>query len=320
MDSILLVLIVVVAVVAVANYGFTRAEQKRRTERIRVSITERERQKRLAAKRQAEEDEARQEYMRRDAVVARRVAADFQHLDTGRAAVTVRAKAVKRGYIGTVITVTGKELWRCSHVHRSQMHTRPDWDYPVDLGVKEARRCATTELSTDRLHYEELAGQAVGNGVRAKRAPIEYAGFETWGSLLSAFESRCAYCGRREARLHQDHVIPLSRGGRNDFSNVLPACARCNLLKGTRTLGEFLPLLKVNGISIPAWFRGTSRTTTPPPKEEPRVAALAVALDTPELLPPIDLAPQPSVCSTYLKRGDGHCRRCGNHWYLHNKN
>lgn len=46
----------------------------------------------------------------------------------------------------------------------------------------------------------------------------------------------CQYCGTR-APAHDltfDHVIPRSRGGRTTWQNVVAACNRCNLLKGSR--------------------------------------------------------------------------------------
>ena len=37
----------------------------------------------------------------------------------------------------------------------------------------------------------------------------------------------------REA-LTRDHLIPLSRGGTNDWTNVVAACSACNTRKGNR--------------------------------------------------------------------------------------
>lgn len=48
----------------------------------------------------------------------------------------------------------------------------------------------------------------------------------------------CQYCGRgrrelgyRES-LTRDHIVPLSRGGDNGWTNVVTACSKCNLRKG----------------------------------------------------------------------------------------
>jgi 5-methylcytosine-specific restriction endonuclease McrA len=60
-----------------------------------------------------------------------------------------------------------------------------------------------------------------------------------WLDLLALFGGQCAYCHEPMVAPTQDHVIPLSRGGRNDRTNILPACARCNSQKGTKTAAEF---------------------------------------------------------------------------------
>ena len=62
---------------------------------------------------------------------------------------------------------------------------------------------------------------------------------------------RCQYCGRTEAearragvRLTRDHVMPLSRGGRDEWRNVVTACETCNNRKADRTPEEAgMPLL-----------------------------------------------------------------------------
>lgn len=58
---------------------------------------------------------------------------------------------------------------------------------------------------------------------------------------------RCIYClqkldtvnRRSPGGLHWDHVIPLSRGGRNSEGNLVPSCATCNMKKGVKYLVEW---------------------------------------------------------------------------------
>ncbi len=47
----------------------------------------------------------------------------------------------------------------------------------------------------------------------------------------------CAYCGDhfRERDLSRDHVVPVYRGGRDRWMNVVTACRVCNIRKGGRT-------------------------------------------------------------------------------------
>ena len=46
----------------------------------------------------------------------------------------------------------------------------------------------------------------------------------------------CQYCGHDFATLDLtfDHLVPRSRGGRTEWTNVVAACAPCNLRKGGR--------------------------------------------------------------------------------------
>jgi 5-methylcytosine-specific restriction endonuclease McrA len=48
--------------------------------------------------------------------------------------------------------------------------------------------------------------------------------------------SLCMYCGDEfhDSQLTRDHVIPLSRGGRDCWANVVAACKSCNARKGNR--------------------------------------------------------------------------------------
>lgn len=54
---------------------------------------------------------------------------------------------------------------------------------------------------------------------------------------------RCRYCGAAaaDAKLHVDHRMPVSRGGTDDFSNLVTACADCNLGKHA-----FLPIREIS--------------------------------------------------------------------------
>jgi len=51
----------------------------------------------------------------------------------------------------------------------------------------------------------------------------------------------CQYCGRRKdafgyrESLTRDHILPISRGGTNKWTNVVTACSKCNHRKGNRT-------------------------------------------------------------------------------------
>ena len=50
----------------------------------------------------------------------------------------------------------------------------------------------------------------------------------------------CTYCGERGGSLECDHVVPVSRSGSNDESNLVTACKDCNRSKGAKLLNEWV--------------------------------------------------------------------------------
>ena len=50
----------------------------------------------------------------------------------------------------------------------------------------------------------------------------------------------CQYCGARDTQIECDHIIPISRGGTNEFDNLITACKKCNREKRDKTLTEWL--------------------------------------------------------------------------------
>jgi 5-methylcytosine-specific restriction endonuclease McrA len=57
-----------------------------------------------------------------------------------------------------------------------------------------------------------------------------------WRGIRAEYGGRCAYCARKPAHLQQEHVEPLVLGGAHAPENVVPACARCNGSKNSRSL------------------------------------------------------------------------------------
>ncbi len=58
----------------------------------------------------------------------------------------------------------------------------------------------------------------------------------------------CAYCGHThvESELTVEHIVPVSRRGRHEWTNVVTACRSCNTRKGNRRPEEAgMPLLYV---------------------------------------------------------------------------
>ena len=56
--------------------------------------------------------------------------------------------------------------------------------------------------------------------------------------LSRLLEDPCVYCCAPATEI--DHATPVSRGGTNEISNLVPSCHKCNADKRSKTREEFL--------------------------------------------------------------------------------
>lgn len=88
--------------------------------------------------------------------------------------------------------------------------------------IKGARRvyCSSKCLYDGRIFFSAMTK----NSPKRKRF-----------NLLKKFGFRCQYCGATPqdgAKLEIDHIIPKSKGGKNNDENLTVACRDCNMGKG----------------------------------------------------------------------------------------
>lgn len=84
-----------------------------------------------------------------------------------------------------------------------------------------------------------------GRASRAERRAKERAGGSfsvwEWQQLLERHNYSCFYCDGEGNPLTIDHVLPLSKGGLNSITNIVPACGSCNYSKRDMTIREWRP-------------------------------------------------------------------------------
>lgn len=88
-------------------------------------------------------------------------------------------------------------------------------------------------------------------------------------NIYTRDDFRCQYCGHRppSQELTCDHVIPRSRGGRTEWSNIVTCCVPCNRRKGGRTPSE-AGLHLIRTPAQPTWLWGVQNrfASRRPPK------------------------------------------------------
>jgi HNH endonuclease len=108
----------------------------------------------------------------------------------------------------------------------------------------EAYRERKRERHQERMQEEPEAVRALWrSGSHRRRANIMGAAINDftdaqWEEMKAAYGYRCVYCPthckackNKTHKLTPDHITPLSKGGDNTASNIVPACLPCNKKK-----------------------------------------------------------------------------------------
>ena len=90
-----------------------------------------------------------------------------------------------------------------------------------------------------RENPDKVAVFSAKRQARRRNNDVRLVTLKDWQRLCHRFSHRCAYCGEKRP-LTQDHIVPVSRGGRHAIGNLLPACKPCNSSKHARLLIEWL--------------------------------------------------------------------------------
>ena len=105
------------------------------------------------------------------------------------------------------------------------------------------RKAEILEVDRSRIfrsQHDEMPCPVVIRLVRYVHVPRKFRRQVTNTFLFARDGYRCQYCARHRGELRgrefltRDHVVPVSRGGGNDWGNVVAACSSCNNRKGSR--------------------------------------------------------------------------------------
>lgn len=89
------------------------------------------------------------------------------------------------------------------------------------------------EVAKERYIEQSHKRRALKAGNGGSGVPLS-----AWKGILSIYGNRCIYCGDSK-RLTRDHVIPITRGGKDEPENIVPACHQCNSRKKNKLFSEW---------------------------------------------------------------------------------
>lgn len=156
-------------------------------------------------------------YHKENAESGRRRAREWQANNKDRVRETWK-KNNKRSFL---VSVQYKTCARCKVTQQSDCFSR-EGRRPDGLSVY-CKSCLFPYLKTAS-HKRRAAIKGNGGSFTVQE----------WEELCIKYNHRCLCCGEAKS-LTIDHVIPVSKGGSSNISNIQPLCKSCNDSKGTNT-------------------------------------------------------------------------------------
>jgi hypothetical protein len=109
--------------------------------------------------------------------------------------------------------------------------------------IVECTRCGSA-FSTRQPTTLTCSARCARKAAKLRRRTREAGTYGDWRwsdfmRIARKFNYCCAYCRTKPDRLDPDHVVPLSRGGPNTTTNLLPACPACNCDKRALSLSAW---------------------------------------------------------------------------------
>ena len=104
-----------------------------------------------------------------------------------------------------------------------------------------ARNKKYREENPEKMRAKDQRRRALKSALPATFTPKQ------WKQALAYFDHKCAYCGKPLSKAHQEHFIPLSKGGGYTKRNIVPSCPKCNLSKSNKNPLDWL-MMKTKGL------------------------------------------------------------------------
>jgi 5-methylcytosine-specific restriction endonuclease McrA len=141
-----------------------------------------------------------------------------------------------------------KYCWRCRRDRTRSLFGKDRTRYDGRAAICRSCRKPPKQLPLirrTRSEYERAryASDVAYRAERRARVHARKRGLETMPvdgmeAVSERFGGRCAYCPARATTW--DHIVPVSKGGRTEPGNMLPACMSCNSRKNALDIEEFI--------------------------------------------------------------------------------
>lgn len=143
----------------------------------------------------------------------------------------------------------------CDYIPKTNRIGKRERDMKKEANLKWCRGCQKwlpmSEVPRDickehakieyRKHYQnsERMRRGIISRNNSRKRGIDPISADTQIYLLEKFENKCAYCNENKADTF-DHIIPISKGGKTELDNIVPACRFCNSSKNNQDVWKWI--------------------------------------------------------------------------------
>jgi len=129
--------------------------------------------------------------------------------------------------------------WQCKSCRKRQREACKEHRKEWAKNYRPSQETINKQRELQRKNYRENKDRYAVNSSKRRSLKVGNGGSHTpkeWIDLLEKYNYTCLCCGATNVKMTKDHIVPISKGGRDDINNIQPLCITCNISKHTRII------------------------------------------------------------------------------------